>query len=83
MPYRIFIHGIDIVDGGLVVLFFGILSVGPPPPGKFSADALASTCLIAQGAPNNLWVIKLRSPPPQLYEFIQPFSLQIIWKFKK
>jgi len=45
-----FIYGTDIVDRGLIVLFFGrffaifcIFSVAPsPPPWKFSADALIS-----------------------------------------
>jgi len=46
-PIWIFKHGTNIVDRGLKVLFsaffllfFGLFSVAPPP-GKFSADALA------------------------------------------
>jgi len=39
-PPWIFKHGTNVVDRGLKVLFFGLLSVAPPP-GKFSADALA------------------------------------------
>jgi len=42
-----FIHGTDIVDKGLIILFFGIFaifgsfaSVAPPHPESFSADAL-------------------------------------------
>jgi len=34
----IFIHGTDIVDRGLNVLFFGIFFVALSPPGNFSAD---------------------------------------------
>jgi len=32
-PPWTFIHGPDIVDGGLIVLFFGLFSVGPPGRG--------------------------------------------------
>jgi len=55
-PAWIFIHGTDIVDRGLNVLFFGLFSAvspgrglimlfsiffrSPLPPGNFSADAL-------------------------------------------
>jgi len=39
----IFIHETDIVDRGLIVLFFGLFSVGLP--GNFSADALDTECL--------------------------------------
>jgi len=38
----IFIHDTDIVEGGLMVLFFGLVfSVAPPRSGNFSADAHA------------------------------------------
>jgi len=40
----IFIHGTDNAEGGLIVLFFGLVfSVASPPPpfGNFSPDALA------------------------------------------
>jgi len=37
---RIFIHGTDKVEGGLMVLFFGLV-LFRWPPGNFSADALA------------------------------------------
>jgi len=36
----IFIHGTNIADRGLIVLFFGLFSVAPPPPRNFSPDAL-------------------------------------------
>jgi len=55
-PPWIFIHGTDIVDRGLIVLFFSLFSVGPPgrglivlffglfsvapSPGNFFTDAL-------------------------------------------
>jgi len=39
-------HGKDIVNRGLIVLFFGlyffVFPLPPTPPEKFSADALAS-----------------------------------------
>jgi len=38
----IFINGTDKVEGGLMVLFFGLFPFPPPPPGNFSADALDS-----------------------------------------
>jgi len=41
----IFIHGTDIVERGLIVLFFGLLSFFViPSPGNFSADALGKVC---------------------------------------
>jgi len=49
-PPWIFIHGTDIVDRGLIVLFFGLflLFFGfffvALPPGNFSADALVYNC---------------------------------------
>jgi len=40
----IFIHDADKIEGGLMVLFFGIIFSIALPPGNFSADALASNC---------------------------------------
>jgi len=31
-PSWIFIHGTDIVDRGIIMLFFSLFSVAPPPP---------------------------------------------------
>jgi len=36
----IFIHGTDKVEGGLMVLFFGLVFSAAPPSGNFSANAL-------------------------------------------
>jgi len=43
-PSWIFINGIDKVEGGLMVLFFGLVFFHwpHPPPEKFSAGALDS-----------------------------------------
>jgi len=41
-PSRIFIDGTDKVEGGLMVLFFGIVFPVGRSLGKFSADALDS-----------------------------------------
>jgi len=42
-PPWIFIHGTDRAEGGLMVLFFGLVFSVGLPPGNFSADALNPT----------------------------------------
>jgi len=41
VAFSIFIHGTDILDRGLIVLFFGLFSVAHSPV-NFSADAFGS-----------------------------------------
>jgi len=41
-PPWIFIDCTDKVEGGLMVLFFGLVFTVKPPPGNFSADAFDS-----------------------------------------
>jgi len=48
-PPRIFIHGTDIVDRGLIVLFFGLFSVGPP--GNFSVNYPRLSCVARVDGP--------------------------------
>jgi len=52
---QIFIHGTDIVDRILIVLFFGIFLLffgifSVPPPGNFSVDALDSSNYVISAA---------------------------------
>jgi len=39
----IFIHDTDKVEGGLMVLFFDLVFLLPPPPRNLSADAIECT----------------------------------------
>jgi len=47
-PTWILLHGTDIVDRGIIVLFFGLFSLPPPP-----LEIFLSTPLRLQGARTN------------------------------
>jgi len=56
----IFIHGADIVDRGLIVLFFGIFSVAPSPR-NYSADALGGIPFSALSKDSTSYLVGLFS----------------------
>jgi len=68
-PSWIFIHGTDIVDWGLIVLFFGLFSVTPPPWKRLSSAVFRSFLLF--------FSLSFRCPRPWKFLCWRPCKLHL------